>query len=150
METKKLTEELILEKLEEKGVVYPRELDTEEAEKVVLEYYDAEIKTDWNGSCQLYFYTQTTADGYEVYMATEDDRSPYIEQDLYYYESDWLEKLPQAIYYGLAIYMDEYNKDGYAYQDAIEEVYEEYWSDMKQEVENELIEEGYEYEKNEE
>ena len=32
----------------------------------------------------------------------------------------------------------------------IEEVYEEYWNDMKQEVENELIEEGYEYEKTEE
>jgi len=95
----------------------------------------------------MFFYTQTTADGYEVYMATEDDRSPYIEQDLYYYESDWLEKLPQAIYDGLAIYIDEYNKDEYAYQDAIEEVYEEYWSDMKHEVENELIEEGYEWEK---
>ena len=145
METKKLTEELILEKLENKGVAYPRDLDTEEAEKVVLKYYDAEITTEWN-SCQLYFYTQTTADGYEVYMATEDDRSPYIEQDLYYYESDWLEKLPQAIYDGLCIYIDEYNKDEYAYQDAIEEVYEEYWSDMKQEVENELIEEGYEWE----
>ena len=148
METKKLTEELILEKLENKGVAYPRDLDTEEAEKVVLKYYDAEITTEWN-SCQLYFYTQTTADGYEVYMATEDDRSPYIEQDLYYYESDWLEKLPQAIYDGLCIYIDEYNKDEYAYQDAIEEVYEEYWSDMKQEVENELIEEGYEWEKEE-
>ena len=145
METKKLTEELILEKLEEKGVVYPRELDTEEAEKVVLEYYDAEIKTDWSNSCQMYFYTQTTADGYEVYMATEDERSPYIEQDLYYYESDWLEKLPQAIYDGLAIYIDEYNKDEYAYQDAIEEVYEEYWNDMKQEVEDQLIEDGYAY-----
>ena len=148
METKKLTEDLILQRLDEKGVIYPRELDTEEAEKIVLKHYDAEITTEWN-SCQLYFYTQTTADGYEVYMATEDDRSPYIEQDLYYYESDWLEKLPQAIYDGLCIYIDEYNKDEYAYQDAIEEVYEEYWSDMKQEVENELIEKGYEWEKEE-
>tara|TARA_B100001113_G_scaffold337387_1_gene318603 strand:+ start:761 stop:1210 length:450 start_codon:yes stop_codon:yes gene_type:complete len=146
MSKKILTEQLILDKLDEKGIVYPRELDTEEAEKVVLKYYDAEIKTDWNNHCQMFFYTQTTADGYEVYMATEDDRSPYIEQDLYYYESDWLEKLPQAIYDGLTIYIDEYNKDEYAYQDAIEEVYEEYWNDMKQEVEDELIEEGYEYE----
>ena len=147
METKKLTEDLILEKLEEKGVVYPRELDVEEAEKVVLEYYDAEITTEWKSHCQMYFYAQTTADGYEVYMATEDDRSPYIEQDLYYYESDWFEKLPQAIYDGLCIHVDEYNKEDYAYQDAIEEVYEEYWNDMKQEIENELIEEGYEWEK---
>lgn len=145
MSKKILTEELILEKLENKGVAYPRDLDTEEAEKVVLEYYDAEIKTDWSNSCQMYFYTQTTADGYEVYMATEDERSPYIEQDLYYYESDWLEKLPQAIYDGLTIYIDEYNKDEYAYQDAIEEVYEEYWNDMKQDVEDQLIEDGYAY-----
>ena len=149
METKKLTEDLILQKLDEKGVIYPRELDTEEAEKIVLKHYDAEIKTDWDSNCQLYFYAQSTADGYEVYMATEDDGSPYLDQDLYYYESDWLEKLPQAIYDGLSIYIDEYNKDEYAYQDAIEEVYEEYWSDMKQEVENELIEKGYEWEKEE-
>ena len=149
MANKHLTEELILERLDEKGIVYPRELDVEEAEKVVLKHYDAEITTDWKSHCQMYFYTQTTADGYEVYMATEDDRSPYIEQDLYYYESDWFEKLPQAIYDGLSIHVDEYNKEDYGYQDAIEEVYEEYWNDMKQEVENELIEEGYEWKEKE-
>ena len=146
MSKKILTEELILERLDEKGIAYPRELDTEAAEEAVLEYYDAEIKTDWSNSCQMYFYTQTTADGYEVYMATEDERSPYIEQDLYYYESDWLEKLPDCIKDGQAIYIDEYTKDEYAYEDAIQEVYEDYWNGMKEEVENELIEEGYEWE----
>tara|TARA_R100000329_G_scaffold27322_1_gene25471 strand:+ start:259 stop:705 length:447 start_codon:yes stop_codon:yes gene_type:complete len=146
MSKKILTEELILERLDEKGIAYPRELDTEAAEEAVLEYYDAEIKTDWNRYCSMYFYTQTTADGYEVYLATEDDSAPYIEQDLYYYESDWLEKLPDCIKDGQAIYIDEYTKDEYAYEDAIQEVYEDYWNGMKEEVENELIEEGYEWE----
>jgi hypothetical protein len=34
-------------------------------------------------------------------------------------------------------------------QDAVTEVYDSYVDDMKEEVENELIEEGYEYKKSE-
>ncbi len=121
----------------------------EEKRKVelLLDHMGSSITHDYNDmfNCDYQLITENTADGYEVYMATEDERSPYIEQDLYYYESDWFEKLPQAIYDGLSIHVDEYNKEDYGYQDAIEEVYEEYWNDMKQEVENELIEEGYAY-----
>ena len=40
----------------------------------------------------IMFYTETTADGYEVWIATDDDRHPSINEDVYYYESDWLEK----------------------------------------------------------
>ena len=49
-------------------------------------------------------------------------------------------------YYDL-IYVDDL--DSYYVQDAVTEVYGSYVNDMKQEVENELIEEGYEYEKTE-
>ena len=51
----------------------------------------------------MQFYTETTADGYEVWVATEDERSPYIGEDLYYYDSDWLEKMPDAMTSGYNI-----------------------------------------------
>ena len=149
MSKKLLTEDLILDKLEERGIAEPGSIDVSEMQKIVLEYYDAEIKHDW-GYANMYFTVMSTADGYEVYMATEDEQKPYFEQDVYYYESDWFEKLPDAIRDGLTIHVDEYYMEEYGYQDAITEVYEDYWNDQKEEVENELIDEGYEWEKDEE
>jgi len=35
--------------------------------------------------------------------------------------------------------------DEYVYDDAIAEVYEDYWNDLKEEIENDLIEEGYDW-----
>ena len=107
MSEKLLTEDLILKKLEEKGIAEPGEIDVPEMQERVLHYYDSEIKHDW-GHANMYFTVMSTADGYEVYMATEDEQKPYFEQDVYYYESDWFEKLPDAIRDGLTIHVDEH------------------------------------------
>ena len=144
MSKKLLTEDIILKKLEEKGIAEPGEIDVPEMHERVLHYYDSEIKHDY-GYANMYFTVMSTADGYEVYMATEDDSKPYFEQDVYYYESDWFEKLPDAIRDGLTIHVDEHYMEEYNYQDAITEVYEDYWNDIKEEVENDLIEEGYDW-----
>ena len=37
--------------------------------------------------------------------------------------------------------------DDYSFQDVIDNVYEDYFNDIKQEVEQELIEQGYEWKK---
>ena len=68
MSKKLLTEDLILEKLEKKGIAYPGEIDVEKMQKIVCEYYDATIKNDW-GYANMFFTTLSTADGYELYMA---------------------------------------------------------------------------------
>ena len=49
---------------------------------------------------------------------------------------------------GNSIYFQEYDEDvsNYEFQDVVDEVYEDYFNDKKQDVENELIDEGYEYE----
>ena len=144
--SKILTEDLILEKMFEKGIKEPYSIDVEEAKDVVLEYYDASITSNWNGHVNMYFCTMSTADGYELYMASEDESAPYFDQDIYYYETDWFEKLPDAIRDGYSIHVDEHAMDEYGFEDAIKEVYEDYWNDMKEEIENDLIEEGYEWE----
>ena len=140
--SKILTEDLILKKLEEKGVAQPGEIDVPEMQERVLHYYDSEIKHDYSYA-NMYFSVMSTADGYEVYMATEDEQKPYFEQDVYYYESDWFEKLPSCIQDGMTIHVDEYAQEECGYEDAITEVYETMYEEEYNEVENVLLDDGY-------
>jgi len=146
MGKKILTDGLILSKMaEDHGVVPIHDIDIEDQFRKIQEHYDFAIDTDWKGNYDMMFYTETTADGYEVWVATEDDKNPYIGEDLYYYDSDWLEKLPDAMTSGYNIYYD-IDFDDYGFQDKVEQVYEDYFNEIKSDVENELIEEGYERE----
>ena len=138
---------LIDKKLEDKGVNF--DIDHDEALKVIQDHYEFELVDNWNGTPDFSIYAETTADGYEVWVATTGDgRNVCINEDVHYYENDLADKLGEAMTdYNEKIYVDDL--DSYYVQDAVTEVYDEYVNDIKQEVENELIEEGYEYEKTE-
>ena len=146
MSKKILTDELIATRLRKANVLEPGGLEHDYMFDCVQKYYEFKITNDW-GNPDIMFYTETTSDGYEVWIATHDERSPSICDDVYYYDSDWLEKMPDAMYDGASIYYDQLDDEEYAFQEVIEEVYDEYYNDKKQEIENELIEEGYEYER---
>jgi len=94
-------------------------------------------------------FTETTADGYEVWIATDDDQRPSVNDDIYYYESDWLEKMEDAMTDGLSIYFQELDDDNYEFKEIVYNVYEEYYNDKKQELEDKLIDDGYERESTE-
>ena len=141
-----LTEDVILEAMSDANIAQPGELDTEEAMKIVLNYFGAEIKTDWGGYCDMYYYEETTTDGYSIWVATENDGKVSVSEDVYYYDSDWLESLPEHITSGNTVQLDDWLWDDYAFTDAIEQSYEQYWNEKKEEIENELIEKGYEFE----
>jgi len=143
MATKKIiTEDLIDERLESRGVKF--DIEHDEALNVIQDHFEFKLVDDWNGTPDYCIYTETTADGYEVWVATHDDRRPSINEDVHYYENDLADKLAEAMTdYNEQIYVDDL--DSYYVQDAVTAVYDEYVNDMKQEVENELIEEGYEY-----
>ena len=146
METKKIiTEDLIDERLKAKGVNF--DIDQDEALKVIQEHFEFKLIDDWNGTPDYSIYTESTADGYEVWVATHGDgRNVCINEDVHYYENDLADKLAEAMTdYNEQIYVDDL--DSYYVQDAVTAVYDEYVNDMKKEVEDELIEEGYEYEK---
>tara|TARA_R100001460_G_scaffold12089_1_gene27908 strand:- start:4352 stop:4795 length:444 start_codon:yes stop_codon:yes gene_type:complete len=147
MKKKLITEELIDKRLEDKGVNF--DIEHDEALKVIQKHYDFELTDNWNGTPDFSIYTETTADGYEVWVATTGDgRNVCINEDVHYYENDLNDKLAEAMTdYNELIYVDDL--DSYYVQDAVTSVYDEYVNDIKQEVENELIEEGYEYEKSE-
>jgi len=148
--SKILTDQLIETRLRKINVLDRENLDHDQMLKAIINHFDFKITDDWPNQPDIMFYTETTADGYEVWIATDNDRNPNVNEDIYYYDSDWLEKMPDAMIDGATIYYDNLNDEDYAFQEVVEEVYDDYYNDKKQEIENELIEEGYEREKKDE
>lgn len=143
--SKILTEDLIDKRLEAHGVKF--DIEHDEALKVIQNHYDFELTDNWNGTPDYSIYAETTADGYEVWVTTSGDgRNVCINEDVHYYENDLSDRLVEAMTdYNELIYVEDL--ESYYVEDAVREVYDSYVNDMKEEVENELIEEGYEYEK---
>ena len=143
---KTLTEELIQERLEDKGVTVPHETSQEDKiSKLELEY-GFNIVNDWD-KCDAYFYTDETADGYQIWIATEQEWNVCINEDVYYYESQWFEKLADYLRDGCRVYVDSYSQDEYGFEEVIEAIYEEWYMESHEEMEDELIDEGYEWPK---
>jgi len=139
--SKIITEKLIEEKLKEKGLsMY--EGDDNALEKLQT-HYEFELTDSYNRTPDYSIYTETTADGYEVFVATSGDgRNICINEDVYYYDSDLAQALYDAMFdYNELIYVDDL--EAYYVQDAIEQAWESFITDMIDEVENELIEQGY-------
>ena len=145
--SKILTDELIEARLRKINVLERDVLDYDYMLNTIKSYSDFKITDDWPNNPDIMFYAETTADGYEVWIATDNERNPSVNEDIYYYDSAWLEKMADAMTDGATIYYDQLNDEDYAFQEVIEEVYDDYYNDKKQEIENELIEEGYEYER---
>lgn len=148
MATKILTEKLIEEKLKEKGIsLYDGD---ENALEKLQKYYEFELVDSYNRSPDYSIYAESTADGYEVWVATSGDgRDVCISEDVYYYDSDLSDPLLDAMMdYNEIIYVDDL--EAYFVQDAIDRAWEAMVDDMYAEVEDELIEQGYERVKEEE
>jgi len=148
MATKILTEKLIEEKLKEKGIsLYDGD---ENALEKLQKYYDFELTDSYNRTPDYSIYCESTADGYEVWVATSGDgRDVCISEDVYYYDSDLSDPLLDAMMdYNEIIYVDDL--EAYFVQDAIDRAWEAMVDDMYGEVEDELIEQGYERIKEEE
>jgi hypothetical protein len=143
---KTLTEELILKRLEKNGMTDPNETSQEDRISKLKDHYGFEIVADWD-KCDAYFYNDTTADGYEVWIATEQEGNVCINEDVYYYETEWFEKLADYLRDGCRVYVDSYSQDEYGFEEVIEALYEEFYIESHEEIENELEDEGYEYEK---
>ena len=144
--SKTLTEELIQERLEDKGWSVPHETHQEDKISQLELEYGFNIVSDWQ-KCDAYFYTDETNDGYQVWIATEDEKNICVNEDVYYYDSQWFEKLVDYLRDGCTVYIDSYTQDEYGFEEVIEAMYEELYVIIYDEIEKELIDEGYEYEK---
>ena len=145
----KLDEELVRQLLSEDNVTEADDTNPDIMMERIKNHFDFEITDNWSRNPDIMFYTETTADGYEVWIATDDDMRPSINEDVYYYETDWLEKMADAMTDGLNIYFQELDQDNYEFQEVVYNVYEEYYNDKRQELIEKLIDDGYEWEEDE-
>ena len=143
MATKKIiTDDIIEKRLQERGIsMYG---DDDNALEKIQKYYEFELTDQWSRNPDYHIYAETTADGYEVWVATDGDgRNVCISEDVYYYESDLGDVFQSVITdgYNELIYVDDIESQ--YVEDGIMMAYEDFVKDMIQEVEDELIEEGY-------
>ena len=142
--SKIITDKLIEEKLKEKGLsMYDGD---DNALAKLQDYYDFELTDNYNRTPDYSIFAESTADGYEVWVATSGDgRNICINEDVYYYDSDLSDPLYDAMFdYNKLIYVDDL--EAYYVQDAVDRAWEAFITEMIDEVENELIEQGYEHE----
>ena len=136
MKNKFITDELITQRMESKGWI--EGCDDEHAKKQVLEYFECEITDQWQNP-DFSIYEESTADGYSVWIATDDDKSINVNEDVYYYENELNDVLYDAIPDYNNIYCDNYD----FVEDAITRHYEDLLCRIEEEVVDELLDEGY-------
>ena len=150
MKTKYITDELIEQRLTKKG--FSEELfdrDPERACQNVLDHYGIKITSDWSNSADFYIYSDSTADGYEVWITTHkyDEISP--SENIHYYDHDLGDALNEFIRYSNGdidfpdtVYVDD--TEAYYIEDTLQNMYYELCERFEQEVIDELLDEGYE------
>ena len=70
--SKILTDELIIETMADQGWLDVNDADQDWQRKMVLEHYEVEFTDMFGSNCDYYIYTESTRDGYEVWVAAED------------------------------------------------------------------------------
>ena len=144
-----LTDELITKKLEAEGLLEFHVMDEDKAWSLLQAYYDCEVDDQWrNKYYDFYCYEETTSDGYAIYVTTSDPDSICVSEDVHYYENDLHEEIEIAIKDGCTMYIDDLNATYFMH--AIENAYDTMYANVKEKIENELIEEGYEHENRDE
>jgi len=131
-----ITDELITQRMESKGWI--EGCDDEHARKQVLEYFDCEITDQWQNP-DFSIYEESTADGYSVWIATDDDKRINVNEDVYYYDGE----LPDVLYEAIPDYNRIYCDDEHVIEDAITRHYEDLLCRIEEQVVDELLDEGY-------
>ena len=141
---KKLTNDLVEQKLKEK-YNYPEDPDQDVMLEILQNEYDFELTDSYSRNPDYSIFAESTADGYEVWVATFGDGSDIcIGEDVHYYESALSEKLQEAMVdHCELIYVDDLEAD--YVEDAIVSLYQDLCEDKEQEVTDELIEQGYKW-----
>ena len=108
--------------------------------EAVKKYNALKIDENANGSADVYAYEETTADGYSVYVVTNDMNNVCINEDVYYYESDIPEAIMEQVNYSngeCVIYADQYFLDDIYFDDMLLEEFSEIAESIYEEIMNE-------------
>ena len=148
--SEKLNYDDVVLKLEEDGIMQEPDASW------LLEY----INTEYGGSLDtesswsenkhsLKIYSESTADGYDIFWCTFDD-NPYVCQDGYQYEDyqAWSEQAIEELSNGGNVYIESHIWDDmeYDFNYELETWWQDVYEDLHKDKVDELIDEGYEYE----
>jgi len=136
MKNKYITDELITQRMSEKGWI--EGCDDEHARNQVLAHYDCEVTDQWQNP-DFSIYEESTSDGYSVWIASADTNRININEDVYYYDGD----LPDVLYEAIPDYNRIYCDCEDIIEDAITRHYEDLLCRIEDEIIDELIDEGY-------
>ena len=142
-----ITDELITSELEKQGYFEFHEMEETKAWNLLQAHYNCEVDDQWrNKHYDFYCYEETTADGYTIYVATDNTDSICVSEDIHYYENDLSDEIEVAIKDGCTIYIDDL--DTHYFMDAVEQAYSNMLDKLREEMEEQLINKGYERETN--
>ena len=150
--SKYITDKLIEERLKKHGLSLEDSYGAEDEDadyKKLREYYDFELIDTFNGRADYFIYSETTADGYELWVTTESDQGAVnVSEDVHYYDSDLNEVLCDQIRNGGGTIFVE-DMEAYYVNDSLNTMFENMIESIKAKIIVELEEEGYEYENTE-
>ena len=144
-----LTDDIIHEALQADGIMQEPDANW------LLEYINTEYggsldtTSTWSDGRGLKIYSESTADSYDIYFCTYDEK-PYVSQDGYYYEdhATWSDQAIEALSDGQDVWIDQHIFDDmeWEFNHQLEawwtDVYESKFNDKK----DELIDSGDYYE----
>ena len=102
-------------------------MEDERKIELVKSYFNITFTEDFD-KADLYCYSESTRDGYEVYVVTHDMDAISINEDVFYYDSDVAEALKDEITsYGgfIKVYIDSYLADDIYLDDQLLELFAE-------------------------
>ena len=117
--------------------------------KLVLDYLNTSMEHDNFNRGDFKVYSETTADGYEIYVATHDDKNVNIQDDVYYYDSDLTDVIMEQLEDRYSVYIDSYLYEDIYMDDTFEEYFDENVEDIVDDIPDSFTKEELKYVKRE-
>ena len=115
------------------------EIEDKRLIELVKQHLELNISTDlsdWsNVDCRVY--TETTADGYDLWVVTNQQNNPIICEDVYYYDHDVADAVREQIRYGdTTFYIDEYIYEDCYIEDMLIQTFVDYVDEIIKDAES--------------
>ena len=114
--------------------------------KAVKSYYGLKIDDNAYDNADIYAFEETTADGYSVYVVTQDMRSICVSEDVHYYDSNVAEAIMEMVRYSsgyCTLYADQYFLDDVYFDDILLEEFAEVAESIYEEIQNDEGDYGF-------
>ena len=147
-----LTEDIIHDALQEDSIMH--EPDAGWLIEYIQSEYGGALDTEstWSDKRGLKIYSESTADSYDIWWCTYDEK-PYVSEDGYYYEDHqaWSEEAIDALTQGQDVWVESHIWDDmeWEFNHALEAWWQDVYEDKFNDKKDELLDSGDYYEEKE-